>query len=221
LLLQVKELSKQYLHPDGPVNALKDIEIKIEEGAFVTITGPSGSGKSTLLYALGGLIRPSSGNIRFRDQELHNMSNNELAAFRLKHTGFVMQNFSLIPYLSALRNVMIPLSLDNMDKDTQRRRSTDLLDSIGLSDRINHLPRELSAGQQQRVAIARAIANDPSLILADEPTGNLDPSLAQEILELLKTLNIEKGITVVMATHSPNAASIGRMRIHLNDGRLI
>jgi len=215
LLLQVKELSKQYLHPDGPVNALKDIEIKIEEGAFVTITGPSGSGKSTLLYALGGLIRPSS------DQELHNMSNNELAAFRLKHTGFVMQNFSLIPYLSALRNVMIPLSLDNMDKDTQRRRSTDLLDSIGLSDRINHLPRELSAGQQQRVAIARAIANDPSLILADEPTGNLDPSLAQEILELLKTLNIEKGITVVMATHSPNAASIGRMRIHLNDGRLI
>ena len=149
------------------------------------------------------------------------MSNNELAAFRLKHTGFVMQNFSLIPYLSALRNVMIPLSLQKMGKDTQTKRATDLLDSVGLRGRMNHLPRELSAGQQQRVAIARAIANNPSLILADEPTGNLDPSLAQEILGLLKFLNEEKGITVIMVTHSPAAADFASMRLHLNEGCLV
>jgi putative ABC transport system ATP-binding protein len=132
-----------------------------------------------------------------------------------------MQNFSLIPYLSALRNVMIPLSLQKMDKDVQRKHAIDLLDSVGLKGRINHLPRELSAGQQQRVAIARAIANNPSLILADEPTGNLDPSLAQEILELLKVLNTERGITVIMVTHSPAAAAFGTVRIRLVEGRLV
>lgn len=221
MLIKVDKLSKQYLHPDGAVNALKDIAIQIEEGMFVTITGPSGSGKSTLLCVLGGLIRASSGYIRFRDQALHNMSDNDLADFRLKHIGFVMQNFSLIPYLSALRNVMIPLSFHRMDKNTQRKCAIDLLNKVGLGGRLNHLPRELSAGQQQRVAIARALVNNPSLILADEPTGNLDPSLAQEILELLKSLNVEKGITVIMATHSPKAANFGMMRIHLNEGRYV
>lgn len=221
MLLRVEKLSKQYPHADGPVDALKDVTFNVEKGMFVTITGPSGSGKSTLLLTLGGLIYPSSGHIFFRDQALYSSSNNDLAGFRRKHVGFVMQNFSLIPYLSALKNVMIPLSLQKMDKDTQRKRATDLLDSIGLKDRTNHLPRELSVGQQQRVAIARAIANNPSLILADEPTGNLDPSLAQEILELLKVLNIERGITIIMVTHSPAAADFGTVRIHLNEGRLI
>lgn len=221
MLLRVEKLSKQYLHADGPVDALKDITFNVKEGMFVTITGPSGAGKSTLLLTLGGLIYPSSGHIFFRDQALYSSSHNGLAGFRRKHVGFLMQNFSLIPYLSALRNVMIPLSLQKMDKDAQTKRATDLLNGVGLKDRINHLPRELSAGQQQRVAIARAIANNPSLILADEPTGNLDPSLAQEILELLKTLNIEKGITVIMVTHSPAAADFGTVRIHLNEGRLI
>ena len=221
MLLRVEKLSKQYPHSDGPVDALKDVTFNVEKGMFVTITGPSGSGKSTLLLTLGGLIYPSSGHIFFRDQALYSSSNNGLAGFRRKHVGFVMQNFSLIPYLSALKNVMIPLSLQKMDKDTQRKRATDLLDSIGLKDRINHLPRELSVGQQQRVTIARAIANNPSLILADEPTGNLDPSLAQEILELLKVLNIERGITIIMVTHSPAAADFGTVRIHLNEGRLI
>jgi putative ABC transport system ATP-binding protein len=132
-----------------------------------------------------------------------------------------MQNFSLIPYLSALKNVMLPLSLQKMDKNKQRKRATDLLDSVGLRGRINHLPRELSAGQQQRVAIARAIANNPSLILADEPTGNLDPSLAQDILGLLKALTIEREIAVIMVTHSPAAADFGTVRIHLNEGRIV
>ena len=221
MLLRVEKISKKYLHTDGPVNALKDITFDIEEGMFVTITGPSGAGKSTLLLTLGGLIHPSSGRILFRDQTLYPSFHNGLAGFRCKHVGFVMQNFSLIPYLSALRNVMIPLSLQKMDKDVQRKRAIDLLDSVGLKGRINHLPRELSAGQQQRVAIARAIANNPSLILADEPTGNLDPSLAQEILELLKVLNAERGITVIMVTHSPAAAAFGKVRIRLVEGRLV
>jgi len=221
VLLRVENLSKQYPHADGPVDALKDITFNVKKGIFVTITGPSGAGKSTLLLTLGGLIYPSSGHIFFRDHALYSSSHNGLADFRRKHIGFVMQNFSLIPYLSALRNVMIPLSFQKMDKDTQRKRATDLLDSIGLKERMNHLPRELSAGQQQRVAIARAIANNPSLILADEPTGNLDPSLAQEILELLKTLNIEKGITVIVVTHSPEAADFGTVRVRLDEGRLV
>ena len=221
MLLRVEKLSKQYPHADGPVDALKDITFNVEEGMFVTITGPSGAGKSTFLLTLGGLVRPSSGQMFFKDQALFSSSDNGLASFRRKHVGFVMQNFTLIPYLSALRNVMIPLSLQKMDKNTQRKRATDLLNGVGLKDRINHLPRELSAGQQQRVAIARAIANNPSLILADEPTGNLDPLLAQDILELLKALNVEKGITIIMATHSPTAADFGKVRICLKEGQLV
>jgi putative ABC transport system ATP-binding protein len=221
MLLRVEDLSKRYLHADGPVDALNGITCNIEEGMFVAITGPSGAGKSTLLLMLGGLIRPSSGQIFFKNRALYASFENGLSDFRRQHVGFVMQNFSLIPYLSALRNVMIPLSLQKMGKDTQTKRATDLLDSVGLRGRINHLPRELSAGQQQRVAIARAIANNPSLILADEPTGNLDPSLAQEILGLLKFLNEEKGITVIMVTHSPAAADFASMRLHLNEGCLV
>jgi putative ABC transport system ATP-binding protein len=221
MLLRVEKLSKQYPHADGPVDALNGVTFNVEKGMFVTITGPSGSGKSTLLLSLGGLIHPSSGQLFFRDNALYSSSNNGLAGFRRKHVGFVMQNFSLIPYLSALKNVMLPLSLQKMDKNKQRKRATDLLDSVGLRGRINHLPRELSAGQQQRVAIARAIANNPSLILADEPTGNLDPSLAQDILGLLKALTIEREIAVIMVTHSPAAADFGTVRIHLNEGRIV
>lgn len=221
MLLQVENLSKRYIHADGPVDALKGITCTIEEGMFVAITGPSGSGKSTLLLTLGGLIRPSSGQIFFRNRDLYASFADGLSDYRRQHVGFVMQNFSLIPYLSALKNVMVPLSLQKMDRAAQIKRAADLLDSVGLRGRINHLPRELSAGQQQRVAIARAIANNPSLILADEPTGNLDPSLAREILTLLKSLNEEKGITIIMVTHSPAAADFAGLRLHLNEGCLV
>jgi putative ABC transport system ATP-binding protein len=221
VLLRVEKLSKQYPHADGPVDALKGVTFNVDKGMFVTITGPSGSGKSTLLLSLGGLIHPSSGQLFFRDNALYSSSNNGLAEFRRNHIGFVMQNFSLIPYLSALKNVMIPLALQKIDKDTQIKRATDLLEGVGLKNRRNHLPRELSAGEQQRVAIARAIANNPSLILADEPTGNLDPSLAQEILGVLKALTIEREIAVIMVTHSPEAADFGTVRIHLNEGRVV
>jgi putative ABC transport system ATP-binding protein len=221
MLLRVENLSKQYNHHiDGLVDALKDVTFTIEKGMFVTITGPSGAGKTTLLLMLGGLVHPSAGQVVFNDQKLYSLTHDGLAGFRRTHVGFVMQNFGLIPYLTALRNVMTPLSLQNMAADAQKQRAIDLLESVGLKDRTNHFPRELSAGQQQRVAIARAMANNPSMILADEPTGNLDPSLAHEILDLLKTLNTARGITIIMVTHSPQAADYGAMRIHLMEGKL-
>jgi putative ABC transport system ATP-binding protein len=222
MLLRVENLSKQYNHhTDGLIDALKDVTFNIEKGMFVTITGPSGAGKSTLLLMIGGLVHPSAGQVIFNDQPLYSLTHDGLAGFRRTHVGFVMQNFGLIPYLTALLNVMTPLSLQNMAADAQKQRAIDLLESVGLKDRTNHFPRELSAGQQQRVAIARAMANSPSMILADEPTGNLDPALAHEILDLLKTLNTEKGITVIMVTHSPQAADYGTLRIHLKEGKLV
>ncbi|MFV1957884.1 MAG: ABC transporter ATP-binding protein [Planctomycetota bacterium] len=219
-ILQVEKLGKQYLHADGPVDALRDVDLTIEEGIFATITGRSGAGKSTLLLALGGLIRPSSGSILFRDEALHEMKEGKLAAFRRKHVGFVMQSFNLIPYLTAAENVALPLALLHVAADEQARRASALLERVDLGPRRNHLPRELSVGQQQRVAIARAFANEPDLILADEPTGNLDPSLSEDILNLLDRLNREKGTTIVMVTHSPQAAARGRMRVHLEAGRV-
>jgi len=221
MFLQIDNLSKQYNHhTDGLVDALKDITFTIEKGLFVTITGPSGAGKSTLLLMLGGLVHPTAGQVVFNNESLYALQHDGLAGFRRRHVGFVMQNFGLIPYLSALQNVMVPLALQNIETAEQQQRATNLLDSVGLTGRINHLPRELSSGQQQRVAIARAMANNPSMILADEPTGNLDPALAREILELLKKLNVEKNITVIMVTHSPQAAEYGNMRIKLKEGQL-
>jgi putative ABC transport system ATP-binding protein len=221
VLLRTESLSKRYLHEDGPVDALRDVSLDVAEGAFVTITGPSGSGKTTLLLALGGLLRPSSGRILFRDRTLHDLRDDALAAFRREHAGFVMQNFSLIPYLTALRNVMVPLGLLGVPRREQEARAAALLDEVGLAARRNHLPRELSAGQQQRVAIARAIANRPALVLADEPTGNLDPGLSRDILDLLGAVNRERGTAVVMVTHSPEAAARGDVRVRLADGRLV
>ncbi len=187
----------------------------------MTITGPSGSGKSTLLLSLGGLIRPTSGEMLFRGEPLHTKTEGELAAFRRDHVGFVMQNFALVPYLTAAQNVMIPLALQKVALPSSSSGRRALLASVALYERRNHLPRELSIGQQQRVAIARAFANDPDLILADEPTGNLDPSLSEDILGLLEQLNREKGTTIIMVTHSPDAAERGTVRVHLADGQIV
>lgn len=220
MLLQVQNLSKQYKHNGNTIDALMDISFSIEKGKFVTITGPSGSGKSTLLFTLGGLIRPSSGSIRFNGQPIHNASDAALSEFRKNHVGYVMQNYCLVPYLTAEKNVMIPLSLITKDKKKQKERACELLKAVMLYNRINHYPRELSSGEQQRVAIARALANNPSLILADEPTGNLDPALAAEILVLLKGLNTKNGVTIIMVTHSPEAADYGNMQIYIKEGRI-
>jgi len=220
MILQTEQLTKRYLHKNGEVFALKDISISIDRGSFVTITGPSGAGKTTLLLALGGLIRPTSGKIIFNTTSLHNASDNELASFRLNNVGFIMQNFALIPYLTAVENIMTPLSLQGKPKDFQRHAALNLLEEVGLADRINHHPRELSSGQQQRVAIARALVNSPSVLFADEPTGNLDPFLSQEILNLLNKLNREKGITVILVTHSQLAESFGTHKIIIKQGMI-
>ncbi len=220
-MLQVKNLTKQYCHRNGTViNALSDVSVSIVKGEFVIITGPSGSGKSTLLFMLGGLLRPSSGSIFFNNQPLHSAGDHSLSEFRKNHIGFVMQNFSLVPYLTAEENVMVAISLVQKNKNKQKELARDLLTLVGLSNRMQHYPKELSSGQQQRVAIARALANNPSIILADEPTGNLDPSLASEILFLLKDLNTKSGITIVMVTHSPEAAQYGNKKIVLNEGSI-
>jgi putative ABC transport system ATP-binding protein len=169
---------------------------------------------------VGGLLRPTSGQIRFRDLPLHDLPDAALAGYRREHVGFVMQNFSLIPYLTAVRNVMVPLGLLGVPAAEQEARAVALLEEVGLAARRNHLPRELSAGQPQRVAIARAMANRPALVLADEPTGNLDPGLSRDILNLLARVNREKGMTIVMVTHSPEAAARGDLRVRLADGRV-
>jgi len=221
VLLHIEGLCKRYAHADGPVDALKDVSLDVEEGSFVTVTGPSGSGKTTLLLAIGGLLKPTSGRILFRERPLHDLADGALAAFRREHVGFVMQNFSLIPYLTALRNVMVPLGLLGVAAQEQEARATAILDEVGLASRRNHLPRELSAGQQQRVAIARAMANRPALVLADEPTGNLDPGLSRDILGVLRAVNRQKQTTIVMVTHSPEAAAMGTVRLRMDAGAIV
>lgn len=218
-MFTVEKITKSYTGRRGIVHALRDVSLTIESGQFVTVTGPSGSGKTTLLLTLGGLIRPTSGRVMFAGSDLGCLDERRLSEYRNRSVGFVLQSFNLIPYLSARENVMVPMSLSTNGAGDRAARADALLDRLGLADRIDHLPRELSVGQQQRVAMARALANDPKVILADEPTGNLDPALAVEILGVLQDLNAREGRTVIMVTHSPEAARIGTRRVHLESGR--
>lgn len=221
MLIQVKNLTKKYQRHNGVINAVDNLSLDISKGSFVTITGVSGSGKTTLLLILGGLLRPTSGEMIYNGKEINLHNDDELASFRSNHVGFVMQSFALVPYLTAVENVMIALNVKNNDNKKNRNRAFDLLEWVGLDDRTTHYPKELSAGQQQRVAIARALANNPDLLLADEPTGNLDPGLSEEILSILSEINQKQKTTIVMVTHSPAAAKYGNVRIHLQEGRLI
>ena len=216
----LENVTKSYASRRGTVYALRGASLTIEQGSFTTVTGPSGSGKTTLLLTLGGLIRPTSGQVMFHGDDLGNLEERRLAAYRNRNVGFVLQSFNLIPYLSAHENVMVPMSIGETTttNGNHGHRAKTLLERLGLADRMEHLPRELSVGQQQRVAIARALSNDPEVILADEPTGNLDPTLAAEILDILRDLNEREGRTVVMVTHSPEAAKVGRQCIHLVSG---
>ncbi|MBR9975602.1 MAG: ABC transporter ATP-binding protein [Bacteroidetes bacterium] len=221
MLFRLQNVRKEYIHQRGArVMALDNITLDIEQGEFLVVTGPSGSGKSTLLFTIGGLLRPSSGTIHFGTLGLHDADDARLSDFRRTHIGYVMQNFFLVPYLTAEENVMVACALSEPEVKLQREKSVALLDRVGLLDRRHHHPRELSAGQQQRVAIARALANDPSVILADEPTGNLDPSLANDILTQLRVLNDTDGLTIVMVTHSPTANTFGTSHIRLHDGAI-
>ena len=221
MILQGENIVKQYQHDRGIINALDHVSFTVNNGDFVTVTGPSGSGKSTLLLSLFGLIRLTSGNIIFEGHIIDNISDRKLTDIRKKSVGYILQSFALIPYLTTLQNVMVPLMLEKISGKEQVKRAAEILDYIGLSDRMEHLPRELSAGQQQRVAIARSIVHKPRLIMADEPTGNLDPALSLEILEFLKKINQENKITIIMVTHSPVAAGYGTMKLHLNEGKIV
>ncbi len=217
-MFTLQKVTKSYAGRRGIVHALRDVSLAIEPGRFVTVTGPSGSGKTTLLLTLGGLIRPTSGRVMFEGTDLATLDERRLSEYRNRSVGFVLQSFNLIPYLSAVENVMVPMSLSKGGNGDHEKRAKALLDRLGLSDRMDHLPRELSVGQQQRVAMARALGNDPKVILADEPTGNLDPALAAGIFAILRELNTREGRTIVMVTHSPEAAGIGTHRVHLEAG---
>lgn len=220
MILKVNNLTKTYNHKDGLVNALNNVSFEVNHGDFVTITGSSGSGKTTLLLSIAGLIRSTQGEIFFNDFQIDKANDRHLSDFRKKNVGFVMQSFALIPYLTAIQNVMLPLAISKFSNKEKRDKAFVILEMIGLENRINHLPKELSAGQQQRVAIARALINEPALILADEPTGNLDPELSSEILELLNDINKKQKITILMVTHSPMAAKFGNRKIKLINGSL-
>lgn len=220
-MFDINGLTKTYNRSDQQVHALQNISLKIAAGSFVAVTGPSGSGKTTLLLSLGGLIHPSAGVVKHGDMNLYELSASRLADFRNLTIGFVLQTFNLVPYLTAAENVMLPMLPRGRNGTDPRRRAIGLLDQLELGNRADFLPRELSVGQQQRVAIARALGNDPEVILADEPTGNLDPTLAAEILDVLGNLNKNHGKTVVIVTHSPQAASRATRTLKLRDGMLI
>ena len=219
--VRLEGVTKRYAQRGDQVYALRAVNLQVARGSFLTVTGLSGSGKTTLLLTIGGLIRPTEGRVLVEGDDVYRLGPAGIAAYRNRKVGFVLQSFHLIPYLNALENVMVPMVLRGCANGAGELRARALLDRLGLSDRREHLPRELSVGQQQRVAIARALANDPGLILADEPTGNLDPTLSREILGVLRELNQREGRTIIMVTHSPEAARVGSHRLHLEDGRVV
>jgi putative ABC transport system ATP-binding protein len=214
-------LSKEYVRDEFRVNALDEVDIEIEKSDFVALMGPSGSGKSTLLHLIAAMDRPSGGEIEVLGSNLRQFSDKQIAHWRNEHIGFIFQSFNLIPVLTALENVELPLKLTNLPKKERLEHATTALKLVGLGDRLGHLPKQLSGGQEQRVAIARAIVTDPDLILADEPTGNLDAAAAEDVLTMLSRLNREFGKTVVMVTHDPHAAKFATTIRHLDKGRLL
>ncbi len=217
-LVKVARAGKAYTRGKQKVSIFEGLDMRIEKGAFLAIMGPSGSGKTTLLNMLGGVDRPTSGEILFQGKRVDNLSESALAAFRAGHVGFIFQFYNLMPMLTAQQNVELPLLLTRLSKKQRRDRAAAALEIVGLSDRAKHKPAELSGGQQQRVAIARAIVSDPELILADEPTGDLDRETANEVLTVLQELNRLHGKTIVMVTHDAEAARYAKKTLHLDKG---
>ena len=218
-IIQLENVHKNYVMGDATIHAVEDASIGIEKGEFVAVIGPSGSGKSTLMHLLGALDLASTGSIFLDGHDIEKLSESELAVIRGRKIGFVFQSFNLIPTLTALENVMLPMMFQNVPLKDRKERAENLLKEVGLGHRLSHLPSQLSGGERQRVAIARALANDPEIILADEPTGNLDTKTGQEIVSLLEELN-KKGKTVIMVTHEPDIAAHAKRAIRIKDGRI-
>ena len=219
LAFKTEDLEMYFKMGDTEVHALRGVSLDVEEGQFVSIVGTSGSGKSTLLNLVGGLMKPTQGTVQVKGEDLTRMNENQLALFRRKYIGFVFQSFNLINTLTAVENVELPLLFSNVSSSERDKRVLTLLKDLGLEDRLTHKPTELSGGQQQRVSIARAIINNPEIILADEPTGNLDSKTSQEIMEVLYALN-RKGQTFLVVTHDMNVAHYGNRIIYLDDGKI-
>ncbi len=220
-IIHTQNLHRDFTMGDQIVHALDGIDLQVNAGDFLAVMGPSGSGKSTLLYLLGGLDRPSEGEIWIDGRDIAQLDENDLAIYRGQQVGFVFQAFHLVPTMTALQNVEFPMIFNRVSPSARRARAQTLLERVGLSDRMAHRPPELSGGQQQRVAIARALANDPRIILADEPTGNLDTHAGQEVLDLLTHLNREEGRTIIIVSHDASVTRFVTRDIHLLDGKVV
>ncbi len=218
-VVEATNVTKTYMLGKVPVEALRGVNLKVETGDFVSILGPSGSGKSTMLNLIGALDKPTSGTLLIDGVDISKLNDNQLAELRLK-IGFVFQFFNLIPRLTAKDNVELSMSIANMCKAERKKRAIELLETVGLKDRINHKPAELSGGQQQRVAIARALANNPKFLLLDEPTGNVDSKTASEVLSLIKKLNVENNVSIIMVTHDQHLAREARRTVQMFDGEI-
>ncbi len=219
-LVRLRGVAKDYKRGAETVHVLHELDLDIPKGDFLALMGPSGSGKSTLLNLIGGLDRASRGNVEIGGERVDTMSESELAGWRARHIGFVFQFYNLLPVLNAEKNVELPLLLTSLSAAERHKRVSAALSLVGLSERAKHKPRELSGGQEQRVGIARAIVSDPTLLLCDEPTGDLDRKSGDEILDLLQALNQQQGKTIIMVTHDPHAAARAKHVLHLNKGQL-
>jgi putative ABC transport system ATP-binding protein len=219
-MLQMENVTKKYRHRGQFVTALDDVSVAFQAGDFVSIVGPSGCGKSTLLLMLGGMLSPTAGRVLLEQTSIYDLDADRRAALRTRKVGFVFQTFNLVGYLTALENVQIPMYLAGVDLAAQEERAAALLQRVGLGDRLHHKPCELSVGQQQRVALARMLANDPAVILADEPTGNLDPDTAHQVIGYFEEFN-QEGKTIVMVTHDPRAAARAARTLRLMEGKII
>jgi putative ABC transport system ATP-binding protein len=220
ILIKIDNVRKIYGKGESEVKAVNNVDLEINKGEFVALLGASGSGKSTLLHIIGAMDKPTSGDVIFDDKKISKMSESKLYKFRLKSIGFIFQTFNLIPSLTALENVMLPMRLAKVPLRKAKERALELLDMVDLKDRVNHIPSKLSGGQKQRVAIARALANDPSLILADEPTGNLDSKNSEKIMKILHELN-DKGYTILMVTHNLELVKEVTRVVNMKDGKII
>lgn len=218
-MIAVSDITKSYTIGGNQVNALDGVSLEISEGDFMAVTGPSGSGKSTLLYTLGGLLTPNTGRVLVNELDIYSLSQRLRAKFRRDNVGFIFQTFELLPYLTALENVMLPLSIDGVSNWEQEGRAYDSLEKVGLDERADHKPTELSGGEQQRVAVARGLVNQPKILLADEPTGNLDQKTGDGIMGLLSDLN-EEGQTIVLVTHDQPRTVIANKVIGMIDGSI-